>query len=93
MLEKCSNLKGHLLYFIKSNKQRHNIFGLWSLELNKKIEADIVHNKFRKVEMWANKIGTKLIDLGEDINNNFLNINTQDEYKIAKKNLDKLKND
>ncbi len=91
--EKCSNLKGHLLYFIKSNKQRHNIFGLWSLELNKKIEADIVHNKFRKVEMWANKIGTKLIDLGEDINNNFLNINTQDEYKIAKKNLDKLKND
>ena len=91
--KKCSKLKGNLLYFIKSNKQRHNIFGLWSLELNKIIETDIVHNNYRKVEMWADKIGMKIIDLGEDINNNFLNINTQDEYKIAKKNLDKLKND
>ena len=38
-------------------------------------------------------IGMKTIDLGDDKNNKFLNINTQEEYKIAKKNLHKLRND
>ena len=91
--KKCTNLGNHYLYFIKTNKQRHNIFGLWSLKLSEIIETDIVKNKFRKVEMWADKIGKKIIDLGYDKNNKFLNINTQEEYKIAKKNLHKLRDD
>ncbi len=91
--KKCTNLGNHYLYFINTNKQRHNIFGLWSLKLSEIIETDIVKNKFRKVEMWADKIGIKTIDLGYDKNNKFLNINTQEEYKIAKKNLHKLRDD
>ncbi len=91
--KKCTNLGNHYLYFINTNKQRHNIFGLWSLKLSEIIETDIVKNKFRKVEMWADKIGIKTIDLGDDNNNKFLNINTQEEYKIAKKNLHKLRDD
>ena len=91
--KKCTSLGNHYLYFINTNKQRHNIFGLWSLKLSKIIETDIVKNNFRKVEMWADKIGIKTIDLGDDKNNKFLNINTQEEYKIAKKNLHKLRDD
>ncbi len=91
--KKCTNLGNHYLYFINTNKQRHNIFGLWSLKLSEIIETDVVKNKFRKVEMWADKIGIKTIDLGDDKNNKFLNINTQEEYKIAKKNLHKLRDD
>ena len=55
-------LNDSLLYFIKSNNKRHNIFGLWSLELLKILEDDLINNNFRKVEDWANKIGVKTID-------------------------------
>ncbi len=91
--KKYSNLSKNFLYFIKSNNQRHNIFGLWSLELIKILEKDIKFNNFRKVEKWADKIGVKSIDITHEKFDKFLNINTQEEYKIAEKNLDKLKND
>ena len=91
--KKCSILRKSLLYFINSNNQRHNIFGLWSQELCKTLENDIKINNFRKVEKWADKIGVKTIDISNKKFDKFLNINTQEEYKIAKKNLDKLNYD
>lgn len=46
------------LFFIKSNNTRHNIFGLWSIDLMDKLEDDLNKGE-RKVEMWANSIGSK----------------------------------
>ena len=73
------------LYFVKSNNKRHNIFGLWSLELLKTLEDDLINNNFRKVEEWANKIGVKTIDIDVKKFDPFFNINTKEDYEEAKK--------
>ena len=75
---------------MKSKNTRHNIFGLWSLELYEKLELAL-NNGDRKVELWANEIGVKTIDFQFENNNDpFFNINTEDELEVAKK---LLKND
>ena len=84
------NLNESNLFFMKSKNTRHNIFGLWSLELYEKLEFAL-NKGDRKVEIWANEIGVKTIDF--EIENNkdpFFNINTEKDLKIAKK---LLKND
>ena len=78
-------LNDSLLYFIKSNNKRHNIFGLWSLELLKILEDDLINNNFRKVEDWANKIGVKTIDFETKKFDSFFNINTKEDFEEAKK--------
>ena len=88
-----SKSKNNLIHFVNSNNQRHNIFGLWSIDLWEILENDIKHNNFRKVEIWANKIGVKTFDLNDEKFDKFLNINTEKEFKIAEKNLDKLNDD
>ena len=90
---KFSKTKDGLLYFVKSNKIRHNIFGLWSLKLIEILEKDIIKNNYRKVEKWADKIGVNSIEIKNEKFDKFLNINTEKEYEIAKKNLNKLKDD
>ena len=73
------------LFFMKSKNTRHNIFGLWSLELYEKLELALNRGD-RKVELWANEIGVKTIDF--DIENNkdpFFNVNTKQDLEIAKK--------
>ena len=84
-------LNDSLLYFIKSNNKRHNIFGLWSLELLKILEDDLINNNFRKVEDWANKIGVKTIDFETKKFDPFFNINTKEDFEEAKKILEKIK--
>ena len=74
-----------LLYFIKSNNKRHNIFGLWSISLLETLENDLVNNNFRKVEEWANKIGVKTIDIAIKKFDPFFNINTREDFEKAKK--------
>jgi len=74
-----------LLYFVKSNNKRHNIFGLWSVELLKTLEDDLINNNFRKVEKWANKIGVKTIDVDFKKFDPFFNINTRKDLEEAKK--------
>ncbi len=81
------------LYFIRSNEKRHNIFGLWSIDLLETLENDLVKNNFRKVEEWANKIGVKTINIKFDKFDPFLNINTQGDLTEAKKILKDYKND
>ena len=77
------------LYFVKSNNKRHNIFGLWSIDLLQTLENDIVKNNFRKVEDWANKIGVKTINVEIKEFDPFFNINTKEDFEIAKKILNK----
>ena len=73
------------LYFVRSNEKRHNIFGLWSIDLLDILENDLVKNNFRKVEDWANKIGVKTINIKFDKFDPFLNINTKEDLSEAEK--------
>jgi len=90
---KASKLNDNLLYFVKSKKKRHNIFGLWSLKLIEILEKDIIENNYRKVEKWANKIGVKTINVSYDDIDPFFNINTKEDLVEAEKILKNYKHD
>ena len=79
------NLNGSLLYFVRSNQKRHNIFGLWSVKLMDILEKDLINNNFRKVEEWADKIGVKTINVSYDHIDPFFNINTKEDLIEAEK--------
>ena len=87
------NLNEGLLYFVKSNQKRHNIFGLWSVKLMDTLENDLINNNFRKVEEWADKIGVETINVKIDKFDPFFNINTKTDLKEAEKILKEYKND
>ena len=75
------------LFFIKSKDTRHNIFGLWSLDLLDKLELDLQRGE-RKVEVWANTVDAQIIDIDQSERDPFFNINTKEDlekaYKILK---------
>ena len=77
------------LFFIKSNNTRHNIFGLWSIKLLDRLEKDLNDGE-RKVELWANNVGVKIINMEFPNNDPFFNINTKEDLKKAE---EILKND
>ena len=77
------------LIFLNSDKKRHNIFGLWSVDLIETLEEDI-KNGLRKVELWADKIGYENININDEKFDRFLNINTKKDLEKAKENLDKI---
>ena len=77
------------LFFINSNDTRHNIFGLWSIDLIDKLEEDLNKGE-RKVEVWANSISVKTINIEFQNEDPFFNINTKEDLEKAK---DRLKND
>ena len=83
------NLEESNLFFIKSNNTRHNIFGIWSIDLMEKLEEDL-NNGERKVEVWANKVGVKVINMEFRNEDPFFNINTKDDLEKAK---EKINND
>ena len=87
------NLNKSLLYFVRSNQKRHNIFGLWSVKLMDTLENDLINNNFRKVEEWADKIGVETINVKIDKFDPFFNINTKTDLKEAEKILKEYKND
>ena len=87
--KKRINIPDSSLYFVKSNNKRHNIFGLWSINLLEVLEDDLINNNFRKVEDWANKIGVKTIDIEVKKFDPFFNINTKEDFEEAKKILNK----
>ena len=70
------------LFFIKSNNTRHNIFGIWSIDLIDKLEEDLIRGE-RKVELWANSVGVKNIEMEFDNKDPFFNINTKEDLKKA----------
>ena len=74
------------LFFIKSKDTRHNIFGLWSVSLIEKLEADIMKGE-RKVEIWADSIGVKTVNIGYKKPDPFFNINTKEDLERAIKEI------
>jgi molybdopterin-guanine dinucleotide biosynthesis protein A len=72
------------LFFIKSNNTRHNIFGLWSVDLIDKLEESL-ENGDRKVENWANSVGVNIVNMNFEKNDPFFNINTKEDLEKAKK--------
>ena len=70
------------LFFIKNEETRHNIFGLWSLDLMEKLESDILKGE-RKVEFWANTIGVNIVNFKYKKPDPFFNINTKEDLKKA----------
>ena len=77
------------LIFLNSEKKRHNIFGAWSIDLAEILENDLKKN-FRKVEIWADKIGYESININIEKFDKFLNINTKKDFEKAKKNINKI---
>ena len=76
------NLSKSKLFFIKSKETRHNIFGLWSLELIDQLESDILKGE-RKVEVWANSIGVSTVNIDYKKPDPFFNINTKEDLEKA----------
>ena len=76
------NTKESELFFVKSNEKRHNIFGLWSIDLINQLEKDL-ENGSRKVEKWANNIGVKTVNMSFEKEDPFFNINTKEDLKKA----------
>ena len=74
------------LLFLKSGNKRHNIFGLWSIELMEQLRNDI-NQGARKVEDWANKIGAEIVEINSESDKSFLNINTKLDLEDAQKKL------
>ena len=85
-LKRCTTNTSKKLFFLKSGNKRHNIFGLWSMKLKDVLLEDI-NNGFRKVEEWANKVGSEIIEINSDNDYNFLNINTKEDLEEAKKKI------
>ena len=85
-IKNCPTNSSKKLFFLKSGARRHNIFGLWSLEL-KDILLEDINKGQRKVEEWANKIGSEIIEISDENEYNFLNINTKEDLEKAKKKI------
>ena len=83
------NINKSKLFFIKSKETRHNIFGLWSLDLMDQLEKDLSRGE-RKVEVWANSIGVSTVNIDYKKPDPFFNINTKEDLKKA---IEIMKND
>jgi len=70
------------LFFIKNKDTRHNIFGLWSLDLLDRLEKDLLKGE-RKVEVWADSIGVSTVNIEYKKPDPFFNINTKEDLKKA----------
>ncbi len=78
------DLKKNKLFFMKNKDNRHNIFGLWSIQLAHQLELDLKKGE-RKVEVWADTIGVKIINIQYKKRDPFFNINTKEDLKNAYK--------
>ena len=70
------------LFFIKDKNKRHNIFGLWSIDLIEQLEIDLLKGE-RKVEVWADSIGVNVVNIDYKTPDPFFNINTEEDLKKA----------
>ena len=57
---------------------------MWSIDLIDRLEKDL-ENGARKVEIWAEKIGVKTINMSFEKGDPFFNINTKEDLEKAKK--------
>lgn len=75
------------LFFIKNKQTRHNIFGLWSMDLMEKLDNDLKQGE-RKVEVWADTAGVEIINIEYEKKDPFFNINTKEDLEKAYKMLE-----
>ncbi len=75
------------LFFIKNKQTRHNIFGLWSMDLMEKLDNDLKKGE-RKVEVWADTAGVEIINIEYKKKDPFFNINTKEDLEKAYKMLE-----
>jgi len=82
-----------LLLCASSHGRKHNIFGLWSLDLYDKLRDDLINSKVRKVQNWTEKNKIKNLEFKFKDYDPFFNINTLEDLKFAKKLGKKIKNE
>ena len=88
-----SEKKESLILCASSHGRKHNIFGLWSLDLYDKLKNDLVNKKIRKVQDWTEKNQIKNLEFEFKDYDPFFNINTQEDLEFAKKLGAKIKNE
>ena len=88
-----SKKKESLILCASSHGRKHNIFGLWSLELYDKLKDDLTNNKVRKVQDWTEKNKIKNLEFKFKDYDPFFNINTEEDLEFAKKLSKKIKNE
>ena len=80
-----SKKKESLILCASSHGRKHNIFGLWSLDLYDKLYNDLVNNKIRKVQDWTKQNNIKNLEFKFKDYDPFFNINTKEDLEFAKK--------
>ena len=80
-----SEKKESLILCASSHGRKHNIFGLWSLDLYDKLKDDLTNHKVRKVQDWTEKNKIKNLEFKFKDYDPFFNINTQEDLEFAKK--------
>ena len=82
---KESEKKDSLILCASSHGRKHNIFGLWSLDLYDKLKDDLINKKIRKVQDWTEKNKIKNLEFKFKDYDPFFNINTERDLELAKK--------
>ena len=85
--------KESLILCASSHGRKHNIFGLWSLDLYDKLKDDLVNKKIRKVQDWTEKNKIRNLEFKFKDYDPFFNINTEEDLEYAKKLSIKIKNE
>ena len=88
-----SEKKESLILCASSHGRKHNIFGLWSLDLYDKLKDDLINKKVRKVQDWTEKNKIKNLEFTFKDYDPFFNINTEEDLAVAKKISMKIKNE
>ena len=86
-----SKKKESLILCASSHGRKHNIFGLWSLDLYDKLQDDLINKKVRKVQDWTEKNKIKNLEFKFKDYDPFFNINTEKDLEFAKKLSTKIK--
>jgi len=79
-----SEKKESLILCASSHGRKHNIFGLWSLNLYDKLKDDLINKKVRKVQDWTEKNKIKNLEFKFKDYDPFFNINTEEDLEFAK---------
>lgn len=90
---KDSEKKESLILCASSHGRKHNIFGLWSLDLYDKLKDDLINKKVRKVQDWTEKNKIKNLEFKFKDYDPFFNINTEEDLEFAKKLSKRIKNE
>lgn len=88
-----SEKKESLILCASSHGRKHNIFGLWSLDLYDKLKDDLINKKVRKVQDWTEKNKIKNLEFKFKDYDPFFNINTEEDLEFAKILSTKIKNE